>query len=301
MKSFLKILLIPVLFYAGHAMAQAEAHVYYLNKKLRMVDKNKAVIIGKGVKRSDSVFTVNYYLAEDGRLLNTKNYTNSTLQYLNGKSISYDNKGRINIVEQYKNNVLDGYTAKYSPDGYLTDSILYANDKVLVKKEFLYSGSRLLVYLQTDSVHNTLQRIVYDTLGRVTSRVYFDNSNKGIRQILSTDGRIRKTDTLFSREIKYAGFKGGAEGWRRFLEQNLHAGIPVKNNAPNGTYTVVVRFIINTDGTVSDIKPVTKFGYGMEEEAVRVIQISNTWQPTEMFGEKIRAYRKQPITFKVVN
>jgi len=74
-------------------------------------------------------------------------------------------------------------------------------------------------------------------------------------------------------------------------------GIPNKKNAPIGKYTAAVLFIVDKDGYVSDVKPATNLGYGMEEEVVRVILTSGKWTPALQNGTPVRAYRKQPVTF----
>ncbi len=96
-------------------------------------------------------------------------------------------------------------------------------------------------------------------------------------------------------------FLGGVAAWRKYLERNLDALVPVKNKAPIGTYTVVAQFIVAKDGTVSDVKAITKHGYGMEEEVIRVIKNGPKWKPAIQNGKEVRAYKKQPITFMVAS
>ncbi|HRF18123.1 MAG TPA: hypothetical protein PK977_08135, partial [Chitinophagaceae bacterium] len=65
-----------------------------------------------------------------------------------------------------------------------------------------------------------------------------------------------------------ARFPGGDAIWRRYLERNLDGSTPTKNGAPEGTYTVVVQFIVDKEGNISDVKALTNHGYGMEAEVV---------------------------------
>jgi len=96
-----------------------------------------------------------------------------------------------------------------------------------------------------------------------------------------------------------AEFRGGLDGWRNFLLANMNPDAPVKNHAPAGNYNVVVQFIVDKDGTISDIKPLTNYGYGMEREVVRILKLSPKWEPAQQNGRMVKAYRKQPITFAV--
>jgi hypothetical protein len=107
------------------------------------------------------------------------------------------------------------------------------------------------------------------------------------------------SDRTFERVEIEAEFPGGNAGWIAFLQKNLKADVPVNNGAPIGKYTVMVQFIVNKDGAVSNIKPLTSIGYGMEEEVVRILRKSGNWTPAVQNGRPVKAYRKQPITFVV--
>lgn len=96
-----------------------------------------------------------------------------------------------------------------------------------------------------------------------------------------------------------ASFPGGVEAWRRYLQKNLDADLPLNNGAPSGTYRVIVRFIVSTDGSISDVEAETDHGYGMEKEAVNAIRRGPSWTPAKQNGISVKAYRRQPITFVV--
>lgn len=88
--------------------------------------------------------------------------------------------------------------------------------------------------------------------------------------------------------------------WKRFLEKNLNPQTPVDNGAPAGRYTVKIKFVVDKEGNVSDIVPLTNLGFGMEEEAVRVLKKAKKWEPAIQNGYKVKAYHTQFITYDVV-
>jgi protein TonB len=106
-------------------------------------------------------------------------------------------------------------------------------------------------------------------------------------------------DQTFTKVEVEADFPGGMGAWRKFLERNLSADVATSAGAPAGSYTVVVQFIVDKEGAVSEVKAQTSHGYGMEEEAVRVIKRSGKWTPAIQNGRQVKAYRKQPVTFMV--
>lgn len=87
--------------------------------------------------------------------------------------------------------------------------------------------------------------------------------------------------------------------WIKFLLRNLNAQTPIDNDAPLGTYKVLIQFVVDIDGTVSDIKPLTNLGYGLEQEAIRVLKKAKKWDPAIQNGHQVKAYRIQAITFQV--
>ncbi len=106
-------------------------------------------------------------------------------------------------------------------------------------------------------------------------------------------------DKVFTKVENEAAFPGGDAAWRRYLEKNLNASTPVDNGAPAGTYQVIVKFIVSKDGSISDVQAESKHGYGMEEEAVKIIKKGPKWTPALQNGRNVNAYRRQPITFLV--
>ncbi|MEP7141293.1 MAG: energy transducer TonB [Ferruginibacter sp.] len=106
-------------------------------------------------------------------------------------------------------------------------------------------------------------------------------------------------DKIFTKVENEAQFPGGQQAWIRYLQKNLNANAPVENGAPPGTYQVIVKFIVSKDGSISDVNAESKHGYGMEDEAVKIIKRGPKWTPALQNGRNVNAYRRQPITFIV--
>ncbi len=111
--------------------------------------------------------------------------------------------------------------------------------------------------------------------------------------------KIDYESTVFNKVEIEAEYPGGSAAWAKYLRNNLDANTPVDNGASEGTYTVVVRFIVSKDGSISDVVAETKHGYGMEAEAMKIIKKGPRWTPAQQNGRMVNAYRRQPITFVV--
>jgi len=111
--------------------------------------------------------------------------------------------------------------------------------------------------------------------------------NSSIKQPISDTGKTA------------ASFPGGQQEWINFIRKNLNAFVPVKNSAPAGRYKVVVEFSIAPDGTVDNITPLTNFGYGMEEEFIRVMKKFPKWEPAKENGLPINSTERKTQLFVV--
>jgi protein TonB len=100
---------------------------------------------------------------------------------------------------------------------------------------------------------------------------------------------------IFERVEIEAEFPGGVNKWRQYLERNLR----VDDQVPEGTYAVLIQFVVDRDGNISDVIALTDHGYGMEDEAKRVIKRGPKWNPAIQNGREVKAYRKQLITFQI--
>jgi len=113
--------------------------------------------------------------------------------------------------------------------------------------------------------------------------------------------KVEDENKIFDKVEIEASFPGGDGKWRRYLEQNCNGQVATDGGAPEGTYTTIVQFIVDKEGNISDVKALTNHGYGMEGEAMRVIKKGPKWTPAVQNGNKVKAYRKQPITFQVLS
>lgn len=127
------------------------------------------------------------------------------------------------------------------------------------------------------------------------------HKNKTVKEI-RVNGEVAQDDDnkVFEKMEIEPSFPGGVTAWRKFLSENINATVPVDSGSTAGTFTVVLQFIVDKKGNISDIKPTTKLGFGMEQECIRVMKLSPNWIPARQNGQVVKAYRKQPFTFMIV-
>ena len=63
--------------------------------------------------------------------------------------------------------------------------------------------------------------------------------------------------------------------------------------------TVTVEFIVEKDGSVTNVRAVRGNDQYLEDEAVRVISASPKWKPGVLGGEKVRVKYSVPVEFRL--
>jgi periplasmic protein TonB len=82
-----------------------------------------------------------------------------------------------------------------------------------------------------------------------------------------------------------------------FIGKNLKYPPLAKENGVMGK--VMLRFIVEKDGTISNFKILGSLGFGCDEEAIRLIKSMPKWNPGKMNGKPVRAYYTLPIYFNL--
>jgi len=91
--------------------------------------------------------------------------------------------------------------------------------------------------------------------------------------------------------------------WRKHLETNLPPYLEqaANKNMKPGQYTVIIRFIVERNGSLSNVVALNDVGYGLTAAAMRVVRTGPKWKPAEQNGRLVRSYHTQPITFAIID
>jgi protein TonB len=87
-------------------------------------------------------------------------------------------------------------------------------------------------------------------------------------------------------------FPGGMAKFYKFIENNYN----VPSESPGGK--VFIQFVVEKDGSLTDIKILRDIGHGTGKEAERVLRKSPKWTPAEQNGKKVRCSYQLPITLQ---
>lgn len=104
-------------------------------------------------------------------------------------------------------------------------------------------------------------------------------------------------DHFFQMVDKMAEFPGGFDALKNYLSEHLEYPKPAKEQNTSGR--VVLTFIVNEDGTVSDITVQQGIGEACDREAIRVIESMPEWKAAVQDGHPVKVRFTLPIYFKL--
>jgi protein TonB len=93
-----------------------------------------------------------------------------------------------------------------------------------------------------------------------------------------------------------AEFPGGVQAMKAFLTKNINYPQTALEQEIEGT--VVVQFIIEKDGKISNIEVLRDPGGGLGKEAIRVFKKMPAWKPARQGDTPVRLRMTAPVAFR---
>jgi protein TonB len=91
--------------------------------------------------------------------------------------------------------------------------------------------------------------------------------------------------------------KGGMAAFYEYVGKKLKYPAQARRMGIEGK--VFVEFVVDKDGSITDVKAIKGIGAGCDEEAIRVIQTAPKWNPGKQRGRPVKVRMILPITFKL--
>jgi len=116
---------------------------------------------------------------------------------------------------------------------------------------------------------------------------------------IATIDETRPQEEVFSIVEEMPQFPGGQEAFVKYLAKNIK--YPLKEKEAKVEGKVFVTFIVEKDGTITNVKVLKGVpdGQGLDAEAVRVISSMPGWKPGKQNGRAVRVSMNQPIKFSL--
>jgi TonB family protein len=307
------------------AKAQKDAVVYYMktfrvsetvsfDEHVKIKEKDSAdfsrVMLSPDTNTDKNLFIVkDYYMNGKPKMLGKSTNRNYILN-LKGVCIEFFQNGRRKSVKNYDNNSLLGDASFYYPNGKLYLIGTYDKNHKLIINECRDSTGKILaanstghcieygddfkyVFAEGDII-NGLEDGVWNGF-LIDSTRYVCNYEKGV--LTKGTGYDKKggTYSFTTTDMIDPSFKGGTNAFYGFLQHNMHYPAVAKENNVQGK--VLMTFVVNKNGQLSNLKIVRGIGSGCDEEVIRVMNASPPWIPATQFGMPVRVPYTMPISF----
>ena len=121
--------------------------------------------------------------------------------------------------------------------------------------------------------------------------------NIEIVQVQVEQEEEEKEDEIFQVVEQDPEYPGGIEALYKYIQSNIKYPQLAKEN--NITGRVFVTFVVEKDGSVSNVKAARDIGGGCGAEAVRVVKSMPKWTPGKQRGKAVRAAYTLPVNFNL--
>ncbi len=106
-----------------------------------------------------------------------------------------------------------------------------------------------------------------------------------------------QTDKVYDRVEVMPEFPGGMQGLFEYMQNNVNYPKEAKNQKIEGR--VIVSFIVEKDGSISEVHPLTAVHPLLDKEAMRLVNEMPRWKPGTEKGKAVRVSFALPVSFKL--
>lgn len=113
----------------------------------------------------------------------------------------------------------------------------------------------------------------------------------------TSTAQTKKNDMVFDVVEVMPQFPGGQIAMLKYIMENIKYPEQAMKEGIQGR--VAVRFIVEKDGSISDVKPILSVHPLLNKEAVRVVESMPKWTPGKQNGKPVRVRFNVPVMFKL--
>lgn len=320
MKSFLLTSLF--LFIASLCLAQRQ-NVYFLKDNGKYVAVRDSADYVRIVREPDSgtvLYNVlEFYLNGNKRLI-SKSSAIDPPKY-EGISVGYYPNGKKHTIINYKKGSKVGESYEFYPNGKLYIELSYPdnndiyndfNDNYLIKENADSLGNALVTdgngyckfyddkftYIQEEGpVKDGKRNGEWKGISEKPKITFTETYNNGVLVTGTAIGEDGKSVTYTKSRAVPPQFKGGYQGFGRYLGNNIK--YPDYAREQNIQGQVILSFVVEKNGELTEIKVNKSVDPGLDAEAVRVLKESPKWLPGTRFGKPVRVIYSVPVSFSL--
>lgn len=128
-----------------------------------------------------------------------------------------------------------------------------------------------------------------------------EKNGASAEKIISDKAQIEHQEVIVEEIFKVVeeqpSYEGGMDAFYKYVMSELRYPIEARNSGKEGT--VDVQFVIERNGSLSNVKAINSIGGGCDEEAVRVIKAASGFKAGSQRARTVRTAMVMPVTFKL--
>ena len=166
------------------------------------------------------------------------------------------------------------------------------------------------IYIKIDNVKMKEEKITWQTNpdGVILEDLFFQLQSDSLKydelvnwnpneepEIVPTtnDNEVKDIDRVDEKP----SFPGGESAMKSYLNSNVKYPAVAQENGVQGR--VIVQFIIEKDGSISDVKVASGVYLSLDKEAIRVVKAMPKWNPGKLKGIPVRTKCTTPVVFRL--
>jgi TonB family protein len=236
-----------------------------------------------------------------------------------GQCVIFYRNGKKAMVLNYKNDLLVGEAYVFYPNGNLYlekqypdngDKFNDINNNFLIKANYDSLGATLVKngngyykgyegnfkYIDVEGpVKNGKRDGVWKGTNKNLGVTYTENYKNGVFIEGTSIDQTGQAVNYTSVNAVPPRFKGGEAGFIRYIKKNIKYPDEARRLGIQGK--VMVSFVVEKDGSVSDVQVARPVSPSIDAEAIRVVENSSRWVPGMQYGRPVRVMYSVPISF----
>ena len=175
--------------------------------------------------------------------------------------------------------------------------ILAASDQVFGKLiKFLFPENKI----PTDEVYfidteGKCQSFGYDP--NISSIIPAKSTSMSLQKVADSSMNSKSTEKTFDVVENMPSYPGGKDAMIAFLSANMRYPDAAKKNGIHGR--VIVSFVVDKDGSITETKVVRSVDPALDQEALRLVNSMPKWKPGTAEGKPVRVRYSIPFNFSL--
>ena len=202
------------------------------------------------------------------------------------------------IIRGTTNGTLTDLDGKFTLTGLKKDDVIQVSFVGFQTRSVIVKDESPLTIMLDDAVQNLDEMVV---VGYASNGVGAPSSDSDKKVVAVVDiPKVKETPqekVIFQVVEEMPEFPGGMAEAMKFLAKNIKYPVAAQQAKIEGR--VIVQFVVERDGSVSDVKVMRGVNAELDAEAIRVVSMMPKWIPGKQRGKAVAVKYTMPIMFRL--